>query len=293
MAAHERGDFLRKAVAVAQDKAADARLRADSIWVAGGLGMESKHEKMMTHEEVAQQCQFLLRVAADESEDARVRRVSITTLGNLKMKEGVPVVKGLLANKANHHRPDIARSACVALSELAPEDALPSLGDVLSGTTNSAVFGTAAYALGRIKNRAALPLLVANRQRLGDNLSVDNAIEGMGDTVLETLKKPDDPQIIPAIKATRSLWREEQREQYLPLLREILLAKNILVDTRREALARLMDEAGQHPLAVEQERLIAIFPLVEKDAAFKDEIVLIQQKLNARIIQPLKMEPTH
>ncbi len=284
----EQLNFWNEAKTVAMDKTEDAQLRADTIWVVGGLGMEFKYEKTMSHEEVVQQCQFLLQTAADESENTRVRRISITTLGNLKMKEGVSVVKNLLADKTNHNRSDIARSACVALSELAPEEALQPISEVLTDTTNSAVFGSAAYALGRINNRDALPVLVANRLRLGDNLSVDNAVEAMSDTVMKVLKKPTDPLIITAIKATRTLWRDEQKAVWRPLLRAIFVAKDAPIETRREALHQLHDDANRLPLEMAQKQLAELVPLIEKETSFKDELAAIQQVLNAQVLPPEK-----
>jgi len=117
----EQLEFWRGTKTVARDKAEDARLRADAIWVLGGLGMMLKHEKTWTQEDVSRECEFLLQTAADTSETLQVRRLSIAALGDLKMKEAVPVVKALLADKANFNRPEIARSSSIALAELAPE----------------------------------------------------------------------------------------------------------------------------------------------------------------------------
>jgi HEAT repeat protein len=254
------------------------------------MGMMLKHEKTWTQEDVSRECEFLLQTAAATSETLQVRRLSIAALGDLKMKEAVPVVKALLAEKANLNRPEIARSASIALAELAPEEALQPIGQVLSETTNPAVFGSAAYALGRINSPDALPLLVRNRLRLGDNLSVDNAIEATSGTVTSVLKKPSDPNILSAIQATRSLWREEQKATYSPLLREILADKILPPDVRREALKRLMEDADALPLDARKEHISALLPLVKTEDIFSDQVARMRLILNAQILPITRIE---
>jgi hypothetical protein len=286
----EQLEFWRGTKTVASDKAEDARLRADAIWVLGGMGMMLKHEKTWTQEDISRECEFLLQTAADTSETLQVRRMSIAALGDLKMKEAVPVVKALLADKANLNRPEIARSASIALAELAPEEALEPIGQVLSETTNPAVFGSAAYALGRINSPNALPLLVRNRLRLGDNLSVDNAIEATSGTVIALLKKPSDPKIVSAIQATRSLWREEQKATYSPLLREILADKTLPPEARREALKRLMEDADALPLDARKESITLLLSLVEGDDLFPDQVARMRLILNAQILPATRIK---
>jgi hypothetical protein len=176
------------------------------------------------------------------------------------------------------------------MAELGASDAVQSIGMVLSQTTNSSVFGSAAYALGRANSAAALPVLLANRSRLGDNLSVDNAVDAMQEQVFKALEHPN-PQTVDAIKATKSLWREEQKLKYTPLLLEIVKSQHFTFDARREALSRLLDDATTLPLDEEKLRLGAILPLVETDDAFKDEVASIHQKLNARVLTPTSVEP--
>ncbi|MFH1370525.1 MAG: HEAT repeat domain-containing protein [Planctomycetota bacterium] len=148
----EQIELLQSAKTVAEDKQDDAQLRTDAIWVMNGIGMKLKHEKTLTDEDISREFQFLLQMAADESENLHIRRMSITATGDLKMKEAIPIVKVLLADGNNLNRPEIARSASIALAELEPNEAVQPVGQILSNTTDPAVFGTAAYALGRTKS---------------------------------------------------------------------------------------------------------------------------------------------
>lgn len=280
----EQIGFLRSTKSISKDKKEDARLRTGAIWTLSGMGMMLKHEKAWTQEDVSRECQFLLLMAADEIENLQVRRLCIAALGDLKMKEAVPVIKELLADKANFNLPEIARSASITLAELAPEEALEPVGKILSETADPSVFGSAAYALGRINSSEAIPLLVENRLRLKDNLSVDNAIEAMIETVIAILKNPIDPNILPAIQATRSLWREEQKAEYTPLLRDILADKTCPTDTRRAALKRLMEDAKALLLSARKERISALLPLIEGEDVFSDEVARMRLILKAQIL---------
>ena len=290
LSAEEQLEFWRATRQVAGNPKEDARLRAQAIWVIDGVGMMFQHEKTWDSARVSQECHFLLKVAADESEDLQVRRMGIKALGDLKMAEALPILKALLEDKANLNLPEIARSASIALAELAPEQALKPVGQVLSTTENPSVFGSAAYALGRIKSPEAIPLLVENRLRLGDNLSVDNAIEAASGTVLTILRQPSDPHIIPAIQATRSLWREEQKAEYAPLLRRVLADKTLPIDARREALKRLIEDADLLALDARKEQISALVPLVQGEGLFSTELDRMRQILGARILPAKRVE---
>lgn len=280
----EQLEFLRATKSVAVDKQEDARLRADAIWAMGGIGMQLKYDKTLVDKDISEECKFLLQTAADETENLHVRRMSITAMGDLKMKEAVPIVKVLLADKANLNRPEIARSASIALAELEPNEAIQPVGQILSNTTDPTVFGSAAYALGRTKSRDAIPLLVENRLRLKDNLSVDNALEAMSETILDILEQPSDPNIVSAIQATRSLWREEQKAEYTPLLQEILANRILSLDVRREALKRLTEDADMLSLDARKQQISIILSLVEGEEPFGEEVIRMRQILNAQIL---------
>jgi HEAT repeat protein len=281
---------------LARDKQEDHAIRANAIWAFNGMGMLLKHEKVMTQEEVSREGQFLMQVAVDEAEDVQLRRLSIAALGDLKMKESVPILKSLLLNKtagkrtplseddSNLNRPEILRAASVALTSLAPDDAVQPVGKVLNETADPSVFGTAAYALGRTGSGDALPLLVTNRSRLGDNLSVDNAIGSMSTLVMDTLKNPTDPNIVYAIKATHSLWRKTQKDEYTPLLQRILADKTLALDVRKKAITRLMEDADSLSLDLRKQSISAILPLVEPEEAFQNEIDRMRLILNARLL---------
>lgn len=276
--------FFRAATAVAENTGEDAALRTDSIWALTGTAMMLVHDKTWRHDDILRECIFLQRIAADESEDLDVRRLSIAALGSLSIRESVPLVLALLQDKANLKRPEIARSASIALAELAPEEAVQPLGRILSETEDPAIFGSAAYALGRTNSRNGIPILVNNRLRLRDNLPVDNAIEAMSDALFAILETPSDPRILSAIRATRSLWRGEHKARYSPLLHRVLLEKTLSLEVRREALKRLMEDADSVRLDERKVLLSALLSLIEDEDAFSPEVAQIHIVLNAKIL---------
>jgi HEAT repeat protein len=263
--------LARATAAISTNKQEDARFRTDAIWALSGTAMMLRKDGTWSDEDVSRECRFLLGTAADATENVQVRRMSIASLGDLQLKEGIPVVTAILTDKANENRPELARSSAIALAALAPDQALQPIANLLTVTTNATVFGSAAYAMGALRSADAISVLVSNRLRLDDNLSVDNAIESSIAVVLETLENENDPHILSAIAATSSLWRQDQKLQYTPLLIGLVTNRDAPIGVRREALVRLIEDADSLPLEARKERVTSLLPLVEAEDVFGEQ----------------------
>lgn len=271
---------------IAQERAQDPRLIADAIWAMGDVGVLARLRGVMTEEEVAQEARFLLEMVRNKETDPIIQRVAVAALGDLRVMEAAPWLEQLLTTMPADVQPNVLRSACIALPKLTGTKAVAPLSQVLSTTENKDVFGTAAYALGNIGAPESLPTLVANRLRLGDNLSVDNAINNMSNNVLAILSRPSDPMITDAIAATRSLWREEHQKEYVPLLQQLVQNRTAPVAVRQAALHRLIDHAAHLPFEQEKAQLAAMLPSIQQQPEFQKETEYISMRLNAQVLTP-------
>ena len=282
-------DLWDKALATATKAGLDSKSKADSIWALAGTGMLLVDKGIMSRDEVEAQCGFLIKLGKDSNEALIVRRMAISAMGDLEMTSAVPVMEELLTDEDNWNVPEVARSACIALTKLDQEKASTTVGTVLSNTTNSGVFGSAAYALGTVGTPDVLPALVENRMRLGDNLSVDNALNSMSNVIIEAISDPSHPQIVSAIQATRALWQEEQKRTYVPLLNKLVEENGNPEAVQRAAAKRLLEHASSLPLEAEKKHLRQMLAAIENKAIFEDEQAYIQKRLKAEILAPAKI----
>ena len=283
--------FLTRLIAIANDVTIDRQFRADSIWALAGVAILARERGLLTAQDISTQCAFLADVAGQESADLNVRRVAIKALGDLRMTSGVPVLTALLADPAKWNIPEIARPACIAIATLTPTEAPKHIAPLLSTSTNPAVADTAAYALGLTGDPAVLPALMANRGRLGDNLSVDNAVQSLFSNVFATLSDHQSPHLPDAIRATVSLWKPEQQAQFTPLLLQVLQDTAIPASTRELTLNRLLEHASTLPLTEEKQLLAQIQPITQREPTFVAATNEIDRRINATVLHPIAIEP--
>jgi len=226
---------------VAKEQGLSMQFHSDELWVLNEIGMLLKHKEVLSSDDIEEQVGFLVDLSADNEQNLSVRRMAITALGDLQVEGAVPMLSDLLADEKNWNTPELARSASIALSRLDSEQAFKPVANVLSNTTNSTVFGSAAYAMREMESPEVLAVLASNRHRLGDNLSVDNTITELFPVVTHVLADPSSPHISSAIDATKSIWQEQQRETVIHQLEEIVQNESASSAVRQQALERLLD----------------------------------------------------
>ena len=157
---------------------------------------------------------------------------------------------------------------------------------MLSRTEDPSIFGTAAFSLGQIKTVESMVNLVKNSDRFPDSASCDAALVDMEDTILDVLKNPQDENLIHAIYATRHLWREGQRERYVPQLRMLLSTAPILA--RKAALDRLLEVVSTLKLDDEKRELEPILIEIVNQPELKQYTERIRKRMLA-----VELEPTY
>jgi len=271
------------------DASSPDRLRIDAIWSLAAVGLLAKERNLLAAADIEQECAFLCDLAAKESAEHALRSVALKAIGALRITDGIPVLKDILMEADSWNQPEIARAATLSMSTLAPSQAVAIVGNVLSGTTNSAVAGTAAYALGQTGDPSVLPALVANRSRLGDNLSVDNAIQTLSTNILAVLNDAASPYLPAAIEATKGLWTAEQKAAYVPRLIRILSDPEVPIPTKKVAATRLLDHAAHLHPDEEQKLLRAILPTLRQQNDLASETAEADRREQGSRLEPVQI----
>ncbi len=241
MTDNELKSFWASLLDVAKAQGLGAQFHSNELWVLNEIGLLLKYKGLLNQDEIGEQVGFLVGMSADENQMLAVRRMAITALGDLQVETAVPMLSDLLEDEQNWNTPELARSATIALSRLDPERALQPVADVLSGTTNSAVFGSAAYAMRDIDLPEVLATLTKNRHRMDDNISVDNTITELFPVVTNVLANPSSTYISHAIDATQSIWQEQQRTIIIQQLEDIVTNTSVSPSVRQQAAGQLLE----------------------------------------------------
>lgn len=244
--------------------------------------MESKG--LTTKAELAGECNFLGQIASDSRLALEVRGAAIRAAGEVQFENARQVVEAVLSEPATVNTPELARNGCLALAKLAGNEAVPPIRQVLQNTTNAAIFGTAAFSIGQLTSADAMVALVVNSERFPDSGSCGAALVNMDSVVLAALEQPANPSALHAIRATEHLWKEGQRERYIPKLRSLLTdGPN---EIRQAACERLIDAAGRLPFAEEKIELSMIHESIQQTPSLADQAERIRRRMSATVLAP-------
>jgi hypothetical protein len=278
--------FWRTLHSLAQEEGASTSLRADAIWTLRSVGLLLQTRQLISREQLSKDCSFLIEYIDRGDLDPILRQRAISASGDLQLVGAIPGITAILTDPQSLNNPELARNGCIALANIAGTQSIPIVSTVFTSTTNLAVFGSAAYALGTISSPTVLPSLLEHRSRLGDNSSVDNAIQSMSSNVMATLAEPSSPSIIAAIEATRSLWKDEQRAEYVPALERLLLNADSPPDVRLASADRLLEHASTLQLPAEKQYLSRLLPLLANDQSLSNQMIAAQSRIGAVLLSP-------
>lgn len=276
--------FRDEAAAVAQNPQEPPDLSAQAISAMASANLLLLERGAISPEEARRDAPFLMKVAQDRGKDHRVRGRAVRALSDLRIAEAAPILQQILSDPANFDNPEIARNGCIALARLNPEKAQPLICNIMSQTREQAIFGSGAFALGQLKTPDAVAALVRLQGRFPDSGSCAGALSEMGEVILAVLKNPGAPQLIPAIQATRHLWKKSQREQFIPLLHKLL--RTAPPAARAQAVERLLDATSAFDFAKENQELEAILGLITDQPDLDAYARRIRQRLSARPLVP-------
>ena len=243
MSEAELRDFRRLLAEEARSKTDDPYVVAASIRTLAGLQDYLQVKGLASRADIVADGELLVSYMSDNALDLQVRGAAIRAVGDLGIATGRKPIEQMLSDTANVNTPQIARNGCLALVKLAGEESFTPIRGVFENTSESSVFGTAAFCLGQINSAAAMSSLVENTRRFPDSESCDAALVNMDKVILETLNHADSPVVINAVQATEHLWKDGQREKYVPALRGLLSDRSLVV--RKASCDRLMDAASR------------------------------------------------
>lgn len=262
----------------------DPYVVAASIRTLAGLLDYFETKGLSSRADIAADGELLVSYMSNGALDLQVRGAAIRAVGDLGITTGRSSVEDMLSDSAYANTPEIARNGCLALVKLANEESLAPILAVFERTSDSSVFGTAAFCLGQINNAPAMSALVENVRRFPDSESCDAALVNMDKVVLETLNHPDSPVVIDAIKATEHLWKDSQRENYIPALQKLLANNSFAV--RRASCERLIDAASRLPFSQEKQELAFVLEGIGQSPELREYSERIRQRMSATVLVP-------
>jgi len=198
--------FLDEATALAKDATADESLSTVALRAMGNTALAMQELGQLTVAEAQREAGFLISAATDPRRGVDFRGNAIYVLGLLRIAESAPLLRKLLSSNDSLNVPEISRPSCLSLMRLEGERAIPELAEVLRGTADSRVFGTAAFALAQIEKPESILVLVENSQRFPENAACDAALFDLEGPIVTILENPQHRNLGHAIRATRHLW---------------------------------------------------------------------------------------
>jgi len=280
--------LLNEVTIITKNPKESVRLSALSISVISEISLLLFEREEISREEEIKEKEFLIDTAKNRSQDLLLRHNSIKAIDILKIKEAIPVLQEILRDSNNLNVPEITRVSCFAFLHLAGDDSLPEIKNILYKTETPSIFSTAAYCLGQIKTDESIFSLVDNSERFTDTGACDFALVDMENVILEMLEDPNNPNLIYAIKATKYLWKDGQREKYIPLLLNLL--SNSSLESRKIAIGRLRYEADLLPFDNQQKLLREILSRIKEQPELERYTKSINNQLKAEVLTPVKTD---
>ena len=276
--------FRREVALIAEDRTESPSLAVAAVRTLASLIAVGVEKGQISESAVEPDFASFIAIAGDTGRAAEVRGSAIRAIGELQIDDGAVLVREILMNPIERDRPEIARNALIAISRLDGTGAVEPISDVMRVTKDQAIFGTAAYSLGQIKTVESMVELARNEDRFPDSASPDAALVEFEDVVLKVLRDPASEHLTYAIGATRHLWRQGQRDRYIPLLVGLLTTAPL--DTRRDALERLIDAASRLEFEIEKRELESALKAIADQPTLADYAQRIRRRLSASVLVP-------
>ena len=280
----ESRQLFDQAALVVRDSAEPPKLLTSAVRTMASVAVLMEERGQLTKEEMRSDALFLVDMVRDDTRDVELRGAAIRAVGDLQPDGARVLLQELLDDPIESTRPEIARNALIAIQSIEGANAVGSLSAILASTEDPVIFGTAAFSLGQINTTESMAKLVQYESRFPESNSVDAVLVDMEDIVLDVLSNPQDENLLFAVGATRHLWRDGQRERYVPLLRELLTTAP--VTSRQAILDRLLDAAGTLEFEAEKYELELILPEVVNQPELAKYADQIRRRLSATVVVP-------
>ena len=282
--AAERARFLRESTHLAKDPDESPELRSTAVREMASTSLLMWEAGELTEEQAKADKQFLIQTMKDKQLDVSMRASAVNAVNTLTIAEARDVLEDLLSDPEDLKQSEIVRSGCLALVHIAGNESLNSISRIHSETNDPNVFGTSAYCLRQIKSPKAVATLMQNDKRFPDAGSATFNLVDMEDVICATLLNSVDPNVISGVQATKHLWRPGQKDRYMPLLYDLLERGDL--ETRKEVVARLFEEAQERPFDEEMAELSVVLSIIENQPDLTDDADMIRQRLTAKKVIP-------
>ena len=280
----EMRTLLSESTRLAKDDSLDETNSAFAVSVMANVALTMRDQGQLSEAEFKPEVGFLMATATDARRSFQLRSSAISALGILKVAESREALRAILTNSASANVAEIVRPVCLSLMRIDGQRAIPDLTSVLKTTSDVRIFGTAAFTLGQLKKPECVTVLVENIGRFPASGACDAALVDMDDVIASTLKTPKDENLTAAVRASRYLWREGQREIYTPLLRDLLSSAPLAA--RKAAAEQLLESASTLDFESEKRELALVSAAIGSQAELQEYQERIQNRLSAGMVAP-------
>jgi len=280
----ERTQFLYETSKIAKDTNESPKLRGMAIREMARTSLFMYETGEITKEQARSEKQFLIETIRDKQLEVQQRCSAINAIKTLNITEANETLENLLVDPNDLKNAEIVKSACLALVRIAGNESFIAICRIHAETDDPNVFNTSAYCLGQIKTPKSVATLISNDKRFPDVGTATFTIVDMEEVIYDTLSNPNNTDLISAIDATEHLWRPGQKEQYMPLLYDLL--QSATLDIRKSAVERLLNESQKLSFDDEKLELSKILNIIEEQLDLVDYADYIKQKLSAKKIVP-------
>lgn len=244
---------------------------------------KSEEAKEVEEFKISEDEDELIKILVDKNKGLDARMDAARALREMKSTKAIPHYKKIIQEHEINDQ-ELLRQVVLALVEVNDiKDSIDVVSTLLLDTKSQEVFGTAVYSLGQIKTAEVMSILVKYSYRF-DSGSVGAMLVEMEDVILSVLENPQDENLGHAINATLYLYRDGQRETFLPLLRNLLTSSSIA--NKKIALDRLIDEASELSFEAEKIELQQILDLIVNQSELSEYTERIQRRLTATLLVP-------
>lgn len=280
----ERAHFLRETANIAKDPDESLKLRGMAIREMAHTSLFMWETGEITKAQARSEKQFLIETIKDQHLDVMQRSSAINAIKTLNITEANETLENLLADPNDLKHAEIVKSACLALVRIAGNESFSSIRRIHAETDDPNVFNTSAYCLGQVNTPKAVAALMHNDKRFPDIGTATFTLVDMEEVIYETLSNPNDPDLTSAIEATEHLWRPGQRDQYMPLLYDLL--EITALNVRESVMKRLLNESQKLSYDDERIELAKILKIIEEQFELADYADDIKKKLSAKKLIP-------
>lgn len=274
------------AISVSKRNFDNSDVNSSALWMAYNFGKEYVRRGKLTQENLSEKLAYMHDIALDKHKNDKRRCAAFRIVAELGDKDLAAITLNILSEKPGKNNMTVFKRALLAISSLQHKDAEDVINGIIAEAKDPSVYHVAIYSLGRVNSKSALRIMMQNKDRYRDTHSFNVAIPEMEDIILSQLEDGYSEETIFAIQATKYLWKEGQREKYIPKLRELLSDSSPEIQVA--AAERLFDAMMTMHYDEGKEEMRRTLPYLSSNPNLREYERRIRGRLNAVPVTPVR-----